>query len=325
MVCAALWLPESALAAGYKITPLVIDKEVSQRDIFTEMITVENIAQHKITLYPAVNAIAVDEGGDVTPFIDMAATPDKSSAITTWISLSRAPLDLMPGETVELPISFRIHQDAPGGHYQAFAGFGTGRNRAAAEQQVWDGQAPGVIITLAVDQNQIEFLKLGKFIVDKFVTNKDNAAISYVLSNPGEAAVVPTGEVILYNNRGDEVGSVPVNPNNIALEPGEEKELSAAVPVSGFLGKYKAFLSIDYGTEQVASVYDTAFYYVIPWQQLLIVFVIVLVSATLLTLYLSQRSARALAEEEDEAHYLPMHVLEGRSEDADHDINLKKE
>ena len=311
-------------ATRYKVTPRVIDKEVSARDIFTEFITIENLSPHKIDVYPTVNEITVDGGGDIAEFVPASMEKNKAESITTWISLSRSGQELLPGETIELPLSFRIHKDTPSGAYQAFIGFGTGRNRDIAEKQVLEGQAPGVIVTLAVDQNQTEFIKLDKFSVERFILEPNNNGIQYILKNPGDTSVVPTGEVIFYNGRGDEVGAINVNPDNVSLVPGQETIFSANAPMAGLLGKYKAFLSVDYGSEQIASVYDTAYFYVMPWHKLLAIFGTVMVLAVILTVMLHRRMQVAGGTITEEVSKLRVHVYEGTSPEQKHDINLKK-
>jgi len=61
------------------------------------------------------------------------------------------------------------------------------------------------------------------------------------------------------------------------------------VPDISHLGRYKAFLSVEYGSEQLASVHDTDFFYLVPFQQLLLIFGGVLMVAVGATVF-SQRT-----------------------------------
>lgn len=322
LLLTALATPLAADANTYKVTPLIIDREVEARDIFSETITITNNKNHKIRVYPSVNEVAVDEGGDITSFVPPSMA-DGAKTVTSWLSISRAKQEVNPGETITIPLHVKVHPEAEPGVYHAVIGFGSGSNRPSAEAQVKNGQAPKVIVTLKVDQDQTEFLKLDRFMVDRFVTGPENDAVHYTLNNPGEAPIVPTGEVIFYNSRGEEVAAVPVNPNKDSLAPGQETTYSTAAPTDDMFGKYKAFLTVDYGTEQVASVYDTVFFYVMPWQKLLIVFSVLLIFAVGLTVFLHRRYG-ADDEYEDDADHVPMFVRETASEDKDHDINLKQ-
>jgi hypothetical protein len=136
---------------------------------------------------------------------------------------------------------------------------------------------------------------------------------------------VPNGEIIISNSRGEEVGTVPVNPNHEVLSPGAEINFKANVPASGLLGKYKALLSVDYGTSQLASVYDTAFFYIIPWKQLLALFLVLLAFVVFVSVVAHRRyKNNQFDDDEHGAEYVPLYVRDKLSVDKDHDINLKK-
>lgn len=315
----------NAQAIKFKVTPRVIDREVEPRDIFTETISIQNNAGHKVQAFASVNAVNVDEGGDIVDFTPRSQS-DNTVTVTSWLAITRAGIEMNDGETVDIPLNIKIHPQAEPGIYHAFIGFGTGRNQDEAISQIKRGIAPGVIVTIKVSQNQVEFLKLNNFVIDRLVITPDNEAVKYRLTNPGSAAVVPRGEIIISNGRGDEVGSVVINPDKETLGPNQEKEYKATVPTKGLLGKYKAFLSVDYGTEQVASVYDTVFFYILPWKQLLIAFAVVSFVLVIITIILHRRFSIADTDEDEiDADYVPLFVRSGSSEEKEHDINLKSE
>lgn len=317
-------LPIVCAANTYKVTPRVIDKEVKQRDIFSETITITNNMSRKINLYALVNEVDLGEGGDISSFSPRSVS-DNTTTPTSWIQITRSRIELMPGKTKEIPVEFKVHPQAESGVYHVFIGFGEGTNQDIAKKQVKEGSAPGVIVTLSVDQEKMEFLKLGQFIVDRFVTKPDNEAITYTLNNPGTADLVPKGEIIFYDARGTEVAAVPVNPDNHSLAPGQETSYTLSAPTEKMFGKYKAFLSVDYGTENLASVYDTAFFVVVPWQKLIIIFGALMFVTILLTVLIHRRMVGDDEYHHDGAEDLPLFVRNSVSDDKDHDINLKQQ
>lgn len=321
VVC--IFAPSISEANGHKVTPRIIDRDVSARDIFSEVITITNNNGHKIRVYPTVNVVSMNEGGDITSFTPPSMS-DNTVTPSSWVQIKRGRTEIESGASVELPIQFKIHPEAEPGIYHLVIGFGTGKNRDIALKKVQEGSAPSTIVTLKIDQDQTEFLKLGGFIVDRFVTEAENKAVQYTLSNPGEATVVPTGEIIFYDSRGAEVAAIPVNPDADSLAPGQETTYTTAAPIDGLLGRYKAFLSVDYGAEQIASVYDTTFFYAAPWRTLLVLFGSVLGFAIILTILLHRRFGRVDYEDDDGDH-VPMFLRESVSEDKDHDINLKNQ
>lgn len=310
-----------ASVSTHKVVPRVVDKTVSGRDIFTQTVTITNLKPYRMTIFPTVNAVAVDGAGDIVE-LAAPATDDRTRSITSWIEVTQAGTDIDPEETIEIDIRVKVNPNVEPGEYHAFIGFGQGRNRPEVQEKVKNGSVPGVLLRLEVEDDAVEAIKLDQFSVDRFVGDVHNEAIHYVIDNPGETTVVPTGEIILYNTRGYEIGSIPVNPERKSVEPGTSISLRATAPTDGLMGKYKAFLNVNYGTSQIASVYDTAFFYVVPWYQLLIFFVCLIIFGVFITYRLHRRYNPNSHTEE--VQYVPLHVYEGVSDEIDHDINLKQ-
>jgi hypothetical protein len=65
------------------------------------------------------------------------------------------------------------------------------------------------------------------------------------------------------------VGSVPLNADGAQITPDNKKQLAAAWSAVGRFGKYKAFLDLQYGENQLASVQDTVYFWIFPWKEIL--------------------------------------------------------
>lgn len=309
-------------AVEYTVTPRVIDVSAVARDIIPRTITITNNANYTTSIFPSVNEIALDAGGDITEFKGPTMV-DRTAAITSWLEVPRKEINIPQGGSYELPITIRMNPNTVAGEYHALIGFGSGRNRDEAERLVKEGRAPSVVVTIRVEDTSVERMDLKGFTIEKFITSSHNQAASYTLTNPGDTTVVPQGEIVFYDSNGKEVASVPANPENITLEPGEEIQMNATVPTKGLIGRHKGFLNVNYGSAQVAAVYDTAFFYVLPWQKLLVVFGIVLAFALLVTFYVYRRYGIE-GDFDDDVHHLQFRFKEEASADKDHDINLKK-
>lgn len=308
-------------AAGYTVSPLVIDVTAEARDIITKTITVTNTGSQPVTVFPTVNNISLREGGTIEKFLPPVES-DRTSSLASWIEVSRLGFDLKQGESKVVDITFRINPNPVPGTYHTLIGFGYGRNRDEAERQVQEGQVPGTVVTLTIEEKVSEFLKLSRFIVDRFVTSRSNQAAVYTFRNPGDEVLVPKGEIIIFDSTGKEVGSVSVNDENITIPPGEEHMFTSEIPFEGMFGKYKAFLSVDYGTRQKASIQDTSFYYVLPLQKLLMVLVVLLFLVGVLAWYYHRKY---LDEDTDDSERLNFHVRDSVSESKEHDVNLKQQ
>ena len=323
LVCIVFVVPSIVHAAAYTVAPLVIDKEMKKRDIVTEKITITNKEQSKIVLYPTVNEVRVDAGGTLQDFVEPSMTKDKSSSITSWLEISRASIELNPGEVKEVMLTIHINPEVQAGEYHAFIGFPDGGDRPEAEAKLRNGQSQGTIIRIGVDKVQNQFLHLEKFSVDRFVKTASEGAIAVVLKNLGEDPVTPGGEIIFYNSNGTEIGSVDVNTQKQVIEGGKEASFAMTVPKNMKMGKYKALLTVTYGAQQTLSLNDTAFFYILPIRTLLIIFFSVLVFALLLVLYLHKRYDMG-AHHDPTVSDIAMYVRQTRSESKDHDIDLSK-
>lgn len=304
---------------GYSVSPRVIDEKLEGRDIITKDITIVNTGSQPVTLYPSVNSISLDAGGEIQEFVQAVAS-DRTTSITSWIEISRLGIDMKPGETKVIPLTLRINPNPKPGTYHALVSFGNGGNRDEAERQVMNGEAPGTVITISIEDTTTTYLKLSKFIVDKFVTSPDNQAAVFTFTNPGDEELVPDGEIIFFNGLGREVGTVSVNPDDVTIKPGEEHSFTATVPTSGLFGKYKAFLSVEYGSKQRASLQDTSFFYVFPSQTIMIILATLLVCVSVLAWYFHKKY---FDEAVDDSDRITVHIREGERESRDHDIDLK--
>ncbi len=306
---------------AYRVFPLVIDMSAEARDIITKEITIENIADQQITVYPTVNNISLSDGGSIEEFLPPSMS-DRTRSLASWLEISRMGITVNPGETKTVSLTLRVHPSPVPGTYHALIGFGNGNNRDIAERHVASGQAPGTVVTVTIGGDTNTFMKLSKFIVDRVVTGPSNQAAVYTFNNPGDEPLIPTGEIILYDSTGKEVGALPVNAEGIEIPPGGEHSFTAEVPVEGLFGKYKAFLSVEYGSSERASVHDTSFFYVFPLKTILILLGVLVCIVGILSWYFH----RKYFDEDlvDDSERLTVHVRDSQSESKVHDLDLKK-
>ncbi len=318
-------LPSLVSAATYSVSPLIIDLELEKRDIIHKEITITNKDARQVRIFPSVNEVDVDENGEIQNFIQPSSIDDRSTAITSWIEVPRKRIELKPGESVNVPVTIQVNPNVQAGEYHAIIGFGSGSNQPEAQEKVMTGVAPATVIRISVDEVQNEFLRLSHFNVKRFVSDDPTDTIAYALENPGADPVTPSGEIIFYDNNGVEVATTPVNPESLTVEPGKSMEVTSSVPPELGLGKYKAFLSVEFGEHLTASVHDTTFFYVIPLKQLLMIFGVVLALALMIALYVHRRYVGADDYYDNEMIVdVPMFIRTERSPEKDHDIDLTK-
>ncbi len=308
-------------AAAHTVAPLAFNLNVEKRDIISETITLTNTSGQQMRLYASVHEVSVDGEGIVEAFVEPSRV-DRTTSPTSWIEIDRSRINLAPGEVKEMPFTIRMNPNTAPGEYSVFIGFGVGSNQPEAVSAVMSGQAPGTLINLVVDKKQDQFLRLERFSVDKFVTGRGTSEAVYVVHNPGAVDVVPKGEIIFYDTRGNEVAAVPLNTDAVPIPRDQSVTYRTVVPDTLPIGKYKAYLSVEYGEHMTEGLQDTTFFYVIPLLPLVGAFVVLLTMAALLTLYIHRRFD--IEVDDHGAEPVALYIREGRSADVAHDIDLKK-
>ena len=245
-------------ADGIEVTPAVIDEKAYARDILEKSITIRNNFARNARVYVSVNNIDPSRGK--TEFVDYQRA-DRTTSLANWIEISRGGIELSPGETRTIPFEIRVSSDAVGGGYHAALSIGEGPTRDQAEST---GLRTAAAVNIEVLESIREKLDLKKFISDKVFFLKFPVSFSYVLENVGNRPLVPSGEIIIYDRRGNEVGALPVNGTAAQIDPESEIQLASVWEGAQGMGRYKAYLQLEYGSGKRGSVTDSAFFWVIP-------------------------------------------------------------
>lgn len=312
-----------ALAAEFSIKPFLIEKEVLSNDVEEDVITLSNDSDYrKYVVFATVNEISLDEAGGVKEFITPLMT-DRTIDPTSWVEINRGRIEIDPNSIAEVPLTLRINPTAKPGDYFVFLGFVPAPNRPAAEATAMAGDADGVILKISVTDKRQDSIKIENFLIDRFVINDDNREIKIRLSNLGDLTSIPKGEIIFYNSRGEEINSLKVNEESLAIEPGQILDLVATVPLDNKLGRFKANLTLQYGVNQSGVLYDTTFFYMMPLNLLLVLFGGILV-LTLLIIWLLRRTFAHDDYYPNDVEEVTMYIRDGHEANPkDHDIDLK--
>jgi hypothetical protein len=311
-------------ASRFTVAPLLIDHTTEGRDIITDTITLKNLEDRNTRVYASVHEIMLGEGDQIKEFVP-ASMSDGKTSITSWIEISRARIELPPLGEYELPLTVRIHPNTEPGTYHAFIGFASGANRDEIEKTILSGLGSGVLLKITIDDKRRELLQVISYTTDRLVVRPDGTnELNYSLQNNGDLPLTPKGEVIIYNNRGAEVATVPINSSGQSIAPGEVHDFTEPLPFLSRLGKHKAYLAIEYGTKQTASVFDTTYYYSVPWYYVLGIFVFLTLVFMVFVLLLRRFMKHGANHGSDGVHDVPLFVREVKDHDEyDHDINLK--
>ncbi len=251
-------------AEGVTVLPVVANEKAKPRDIIKKELLLTNNTEQHVSVYITVSNIDPMSGDQI------AVSPleaDLSTSLANWVEITRGVIELEAGESRKVPYLVHVNLSAKPAAYFARISFHQGQNRAKAEA----AQAVAeLILNLEVEDDANERLQLGGFMSEDPIVVSDVVNFSYMLENVGNRLVQPRGSIRIFNRRGEEVGSVPLNADGEEITPESRRELAAAWTASGRFGKYKAFLDLEYGEDQLASVQDTVYFWIFPWKEILV-------------------------------------------------------
>ena len=246
------------------ITPAVIDEKAKPRDILHESITLTNTTDHLLNLFPSVYDVSTVNGQEIYSYAKDAS--DLAASLANWMEISRGAIELSPGQSKVIPLTIRVNLNARPGQYHAQISFSEGSTLDDARSR---RSLTAASINLEIQADIKEIMQLGSFSSDNIVLAGDDVVFKYKLQNIGNQELQPTGDIRIYNRKGEEVASVDVNKAGKLISPDKETQLASVWSGASGFGKFKALLTINYGKGQSASVQDTVFFWIIPWKQLL--------------------------------------------------------
>ncbi len=313
------------LAKEFTITPFLIDETVEPRRTVEKTVLLKNDSTYrKYVVYATVNEISLGLDGKISEFIPPVES-DKSKSVTSWIQISRGRLEIEPEGDLSVPLTIKTSPNAEPGDYYAFVGFVPAKNRPQAEEKVFVGEADGVIVKISIPDQREAALNIKKFKIDRFITGSGDREILIGLQNNGDLEIIPTGEIIFYNSRGEEISSTAINKENKKIKVGELVTLTSRVPNTVTkLGRVRADLKIKYKGRQTNFTNNSVYFYIMPFYMLMMMFVALFSLTAVMVLFLRKWAGhhkKVMIEGED----VSLYVKSGHSyKSHKHDIDLSE-
>jgi len=248
----------------FSVSPVVANEKAKARDIIKKELVVTNNTDRRIDLYITVENIDPTQGAQE---FTSPAVSDLSTSLANWVEITRGVIELSAGESRKIPYLIHVNLTAKPGNYYARIQFQKGAKRQEAEASK---EGTALMLNVEVVDDAKERLQLGNFISEDSIIFGESVSFSYLLENVGNRLIEPRGSIRIFNRKGEEVGSVPLNADGTEIDPDNKKQLAAVWSASGRFGKYKAFLDLEYGENQLASVQDTIYFWVFPWKEMIV-------------------------------------------------------
>jgi hypothetical protein len=114
-----------------------------------------------------------------------------------------------------------------------------------------------------VKENIVENAQIKTFQTEKDMFFQLPVKFLLEVENIGNRSIQPTGSIYIYNRRGEEVGTIPVNKGLASVSPLASHSFEQDWAAEQGFGKYKARLVAEYGN-QSGSLQDTIYFWVLP-------------------------------------------------------------
>ena len=264
-----LSLVEAQEKEGIRIQPAIIEEQIGPGGSFSSKLQITNISAEQKTFYLVKRDIKTlsPQGSPI-----FAAEGEKADfEISPWIQFENKPLILGPGETREISFTIVVPPDAaPGGHFGGiFAALATEQPKTTG---ISIGYQVGTIINLRVSGEVIEEAQLSEFRSERLIYGKPKVVFLAKVENFGNVLVRPHGILEIFDFLGKKEAEISVNTEGAAVFPKTDREYKVSWESDKFLiGPYKAAVSLVYGQDGQQTVYDTASFWILPLQTLLLI------------------------------------------------------
>lgn len=267
------------------VTPPLFQITALPGDVWQSTIKVVNGNPFPMTVYAeVVNFSPTGENGqgeffsvkkDEAQIIDTSDTD--GATLAEWVEIPPGPHQIQPEQTQEISFIVDIPKNAsPGGHYAAVLISTEPPNNIANGPLVRTSQAVTSLFFLRVEGDVIEQGSIREFRLSDSILEKPQAEFSLRFENKGNVHLLPRGEIRITNMWGTERGVIPVNYQtqfgNVLPKSIREYHYTWSSDFNlSDIGRYKAIVTLGYGTDGVKSESATVYFWVIPLKATLIV------------------------------------------------------
>lgn len=278
---ATLLVPQFLLAQGglsLSVSPTLFEMSAEPGRTWNSAIRVININSFDLELEATVvNFVPRGEDGTAT-YLPLLDEEQANDSLAAWIDIGSKTTFSVPAEqTVSLPLTIRVPENAPpGGHYAAVLIGTKSISTPSGQSAVETSQVVSSLMFLRVAGEIDESAKIRSFRPTKALLDTPEVEFELRVQNSGNVHIQPRGDIRIYNMWGQERGVIPVNRKSLF---GNVLPNSVRKYVFGWtgewsvsdIGRYRVEAFLSYGENGRQSLSAETHFWVVPWKPLLFI------------------------------------------------------
>ncbi len=267
-------LTHAQSSLSLSVSPTLIEVSASPEQAWSSSVRVINSNPFEIQVFAdVVNFSPQGEGGQ-GKFIPVFSQESQGQTIAEWITLSDELIVIPPEQTVQIPFTVNVPQDAaPGGHFAAILIGTRSEKNEEGQSKVETSQVVSSLLFLRVAGDIIEDGSIREFVTERTIYESPEVQFDLRFENKGNVHLQPQGEIKILNMWGQERGIIPVNQRSLfgnVLPDSIRKYTFRWAGEWSFadVGRYSAIATLGYGEEEKQFATNTTYFWVIPWKVL---------------------------------------------------------
>lgn len=228
---------------------LTVDK--GEKEIVSIFVT--NDQEEQIIITPEVDGFTIDNKTGAAQF-------GQDDAAKKWITTKEERFELEPNETKEIVFRINVPENTPpGAHY-----LGLFAKQDADKGQVGIGSRVGTLLFLYVAGEIEESLYRKDFSTNKQLYFLPKFSISLQLQNNGNIHLIPEGQVILLDRKGNVIAQKNLNPEQQKVFPKnvwQQNYLFENIS-NKHIGELQSLVQIQYGNSEQKIMDSVSFWYI---------------------------------------------------------------
>jgi hypothetical protein len=254
-----------------KVSPPLLEIDIQPGETYTHYVKFMNLSEtEERTFYPELSSFkSLGEGG--TPeFFTSVETQDRPYSLSQWINVSLEPITIGPLETVTLPFTISVPENAEvGGKYASILLSSQPSDAVLEDTAVELSGKTGLIILAQVPGDIYGSAFITDFKTSKKVFNYLPVDFEMMIENRGNTHVKPVGKIEISNIFGKIIAEIPVNESLGSVLPESRRKFSSEWDSEEFaLGRYSAVLALGYGEDSMQYITDSLTFWVLPWKEI---------------------------------------------------------